>query len=179
MNWINRISTDVNFFPKKLSIRCWNSGKKGVVLHPQSGTIAEVQRKVLEQVQRRKGGQKKVWFLFGGTENKAFLCSRFRKRGTQVQRGISARAATAAGTGPRVPTSRSDSGAVRVAVFFEGLPWKKKAEKKLQKIWIAEIKSFIFAAALKGAKARGSASSLRKFRKRNSKRQKKILESNF
>ncbi len=24
---------------------------------------------------------KKVWFLFGGTENKAFLCSRFRKRG--------------------------------------------------------------------------------------------------
>lgn len=114
--------------------------------------------------------EKKVWFLFGGTENKAFLCSRFRKRGTQVQRGISARAATAAGTGPRVPTSRSDSGAVRVAVF-SGSTLKKKAEKKLQKIWIAKIKSFIFAAALKGAKARGSASSLRKFRKRNSKHQ--------
>ncbi len=115
--------------------------------------------------------KKKFGFYLVGRKIKHFFAAAFVNGGTQVQRGISARAATAAGTGPRVPTSRSDSGAVRVAVFFEGLPWKKKAEKKLQKIWIAEIKSFIFAAALKGAKARETASSLRKFRKRNSKHQ--------
>ncbi len=76
---------------------------------------------------------KKVWFLFGGTENKAFLCSRFRKRGAQVQRGISALAAIAAGTGPRILTSRSVSGAVRVAVFFQVQPWKKKVKKVSKK----------------------------------------------
>ena len=114
--------------------------------------------------------EKKFGFYLVGRKIKHFFAAAFGNGGTQVQRGISARAATAAGTGPRVPTSRSDSGAVRVAVF-SGSTLKKKAEKKLQKIWIAKIKSFIFAAALKGAKARETASSLRKFRKRNSKHQ--------
>ena len=48
---------------------------------------------------------------------------------------------------------------------------KKKVKKSFEKVWIAKIKTFIFAAALKGAKARETASSLRKFRKRNSKHQ--------
>ena len=76
--------------------------------------------------------EKKFGFYLVGRKIKHFFAAAFGNGGTQVQRGISARAATAAGTGPRISTSRSVSGAVRVAIFFRSKP-EKKGRKKASK----------------------------------------------
>jgi len=75
---------------------------------------------------------KKVWFLFGGTENKAFLCSRFRKRGHKFNEVFQ-----------RWPPSQLVQGrGFRLAGrfperyglwFFSGSTLEKKGQKKFRK----------------------------------------------